>query len=183
MTPEPAPGSEPLLLQRTGGEQVGDDGSAVELDPLRLDEQLCFALYSASNAVIRTYRPLLRALGLTYPQYVVLMALWERDDLTVTELSARLDLPVHGLSPVLDRLSRERLLERHPDPQDGRLRRLTLTDAGRALEQHAARAQAQVVEHSRFDAVRIERLRDELHVLTSQLQDAQDGRPPGAPCA
>lgn len=179
MTPAPAPGSEPRLLGRASSEQVDDDGGTAGLDPLRLDEQLCFALYSASNAVIRTYRPLLGALGLTYPQYIVLMALWERDDLTVTELAARLDLPVHGLSPVLDRLSRERLLERKPDPQDGRLRRLTLTDAGRALEQQAARAQAQVVEHSRFDAVRIERLRDELHVLTSQLQDAQEGPPPG----
>ncbi len=71
---------------------------------LRLDDQLCFALYAATNAITRAYRPLLRELGVTYPQYLTLMALWQHSTGTVSELAHRLDLPAHAMTPLPQRL-------------------------------------------------------------------------------
>lgn len=136
---------------------------------LRLDDQLCFALYSASSAIMRTYRPLLTDLGLTYPQYVVLMALWEGDDISVSELGTRLATPMNGLTPVLDRLERAELVERRRGRTDRRVVQVSLTDAGRALEQpaavaaHAVRCQTEL-SRSEVDALRVQ-LRELTRVL------------------
>ena len=90
---------------------------------LRLDDQLCFALYSATNAVVRRYRPLLAELGITYPQYLLLLVLWQDGPCTVGGLGDRLSLPPHGLSPLLDRLEQAGLVQRcllytSPSPRD-----------------------------------------------------------------
>ena len=136
---------------------------------LRLDDQLCFALCKATNAVVRAYRPLLHALGLTHPQYLVLMALWETDHLTVTDLATRLELPAHGLSPVLTRLEKAGLLTRHRDTTDRRIVTIALTDTGRDLEQRATLAQNTVVQHSKLSPDALSQLRNTLHLLTAQL--------------
>lgn len=137
---------------------------------LRLDDQVCFALYTATNAVVRAYRPLLQGLGLTYPQYLVIMALWEEEDLTMSELAVRLHLPQHGLSPIVQRLLTAGWAERRQDPSDGRVVRVSLTATGRALEQAAAQIQHQVLCQTALTPDAHTRLRAELDALTSRLE-------------
>lgn len=141
----------------------------VSSDVLRLDDQLCFAVYAATNAVVRAYRPLLRELGLTYPQYLLLMVLWERDDQAVSEVAARLQLPVHGLLPVVERLERAALVRRSRQAGDRRVVRLGLTAAGAALERAAAVAQHNVVDRTKLTVTELEDLRDQLRHLTAAL--------------
>ena len=104
---------------------------------LQLDQQLCFALYSASLLVTKLYKPHLDALGLTYPQYLVMMVLWEHDDQVVTELGTRLSLDSGTLTPLLKRMETKGWLRRTRDAADERRVRVTLTDGGRALKLQA----------------------------------------------
>jgi len=136
-------------------------------DWLRLDHQLCFALYSASLAMTKLYKPLLDALGLTYPQYVALLALWERDGLTVSELGERLFLDSGTLTPLLKRLEAAGLVARQRDAQDERRVRITLTPEGRALRARAEDIPRCVMEHSQCDIA-------ELQALTRQLTTLRD---------
>jgi len=104
---------------------------------LRLDDQLCFALYAASRAVTARYRPLLDELGLTYPQYLVMLVLWERDSISVRDLGTSLQLESSTLSPLLKRLEAAGLLRRERRPDDERSVAIRLTDAGAALRERA----------------------------------------------
>ncbi|MFJ3927495.1 MarR family winged helix-turn-helix transcriptional regulator [Streptomyces sp. NPDC090022] len=104
---------------------------------LRLEDQLCFALYAASRAVTARYRPLLDALGLTYPQYLVMLALWERDPLSVRELGTALQLESSTLSPLLKRLEANGLVLRERRADDERSVAVRLTEAGAALRNKA----------------------------------------------
>jgi DNA-binding MarR family transcriptional regulator len=113
--------------------------------PPRLDDQLCFALYAASRAITRAYAPMLGELGLTYPQFLVMMALWEEEDRTVSALGQRLGLDSGTLTPLLKRLERAGFVARQRDPADERRVRLTLTAAGRDLGPRAAAAQRALV--------------------------------------
>ncbi|MCW5651664.1 MAG: MarR family transcriptional regulator [Ramlibacter sp.] len=106
---------------------------------LLLDNQLCFALYSASLAMTKLYKPLLEELGLTYPQYLVMLVLWERDGLMVSELGERLSLDSGTLTPLLKRLEASGLVARIRDVQDERRVHITLTAAGRKLKSRATR--------------------------------------------
>lgn len=106
---------------------------------LGLDHQLCFSLYRASRAVIRAYRPLLKGLGLTYPQYLVMIVLWqENEGLSVKQIGARLGLDSGTLTPLLRRLEASGHITRARDDADERRAVITLTDAGRALQDDAA---------------------------------------------
>ncbi|MCX5000171.1 MarR family transcriptional regulator [Streptomyces longwoodensis] len=104
---------------------------------LLLDDQLCFALYAASRAVIARYRPLLDELGLTYPQYLVLLVLWEQDEISVRELGAALQLESSTLSPLLKRLEAHGLLRRERRSDDERSVAIRLTGTGAALRERA----------------------------------------------
>lgn len=104
----------------------------------RLNELICFALYSASNALTRLYRPLLEPLNLTYPQYVVMLALWEEDKLVLGELGRRVHFDSGTLAPLVKRLETKGWVRRQPAPEDERSKRVVLTETGRALEQAAA---------------------------------------------
>jgi DNA-binding MarR family transcriptional regulator len=106
-------------------------------EPLALSNQLCFAFYSVTHAFNRAYRRFLDPLGLTYPQYVVLLVLWERDDLAVKEIGERLFLDSGTLTPLLKRLESAGLIRRQRDQKDERQVRIVLTDAGRALKERA----------------------------------------------
>lgn len=134
---------------------------------LRLDNQVCFALYSASLAMTKLYKPLLDALGLTYPQYVTLLALWERDGLTVSELGERLFLDSGTLTPLLKRLEATGLVARLRDAQDERRVRITLTPQGCALRKRAEDVPRCVLERSQCDV-------SELQALTRQLISLRD---------
>ncbi|MBQ0959576.1 MarR family transcriptional regulator [Ideonella sp. 4Y11] len=106
-------------------------------DWLSLDRQLCHAIYAASLTMTRLYKPLLAPLDLTYPQYLVMLALWEQDNATVSELGQRLGLDSGTLTPLLKRLEAAGRVQRLRDSADERRVRLRLTAAGRALREQA----------------------------------------------
>jgi DNA-binding MarR family transcriptional regulator len=114
-----------------------DTPSSPSDDLLSLDRQLCFALYSASLAMTKLYKPLLTPLGLTYPQYLVMMVLWEHQDLTVNDLGKRLQLDSGTLTPLLKRLEAAGLVQRQRDQEDERRVRITLTPEGTSLKDKA----------------------------------------------
>ena len=134
---------------------------------LKLDNQLCFAVYSASLAMTRLYKPLLEKLSLTYPQYLVMLALWETDGPTVSELGERLSLDSGTLTPLLKRLEANGLVARLRDVADERRVHITLTSAGRKLKAHAAHVPACLLAASQCSF-------DELAGLTHQLQTLRD---------
>lgn len=115
-------------------------------DLLKLDHQLCFALYSASLAMTKLYKPLLDELGLTYPQYIAMLALWEEDGMTVSALGERLHLDSGTLTPLLKRLESAELVARLRDVDDERRVRIRLTPAGRKLRTKATRIPACVLD-------------------------------------
>jgi DNA-binding MarR family transcriptional regulator len=104
---------------------------------LELDRQLCFALYATSRAMTQAYGPVLAPLGVTYPQYLVLLVLWEADDLTVSGIGARLFLDSGTLTPLLKRLEAQGIVRRRRDAVDERAVRVSLTPAGKRLRQRA----------------------------------------------
>ena len=119
--------------------------SGEEIDYLVLEQQICFALAVASRSVIALYRPVLEPLGLTHPQYLVMVALWQSKSLSVKEISALLQVESPSVSPVLKRLESAGLIERQRDVSDERSVRLTLTDRGRALKDEAGRIPMAIV--------------------------------------
>jgi DNA-binding MarR family transcriptional regulator len=137
----------------------------------RLDDQLCFALYAATNAVTRVYRPLLKDIGLTYPQYLVLLILWERGPQQVGEIAGTLHLATHAVSPILDRLEESGLVRRVKDDTDGRVVRAELTRTGRALEAKAAAVQEEVRCSTMLDADEVNQLRADLKALLARMGD------------
>lgn len=140
---------------------------ALDARAQQLDHQLCFALYSASLAMTKLYKPLLEGLGLTYPQYLVLLVLWERDDLMVSELGERLFLDSGTLTPLLKRMEAAGWLQRQRDAADERRVRVTLSPAGLALQAQAAGIPACVLQHSQCKL-------SELQALTAQVQQLRD---------
>lgn len=142
--------------------------------PLLLDEQLCFALYAASRRMTAVYRPMLEALGLTYPQYLVMLVLWERDGLTVRELGARLQLDSGTLTPLLKRLEQAGLLGRRRRQSDEREVEITLTEAGHKLRERAAEIPRCMAERLCMSVDAFVRLRDELKSLAAQLAAPTD---------
>lgn len=146
-----------------------------ERDPLHLDQQLCFALYNASRALTRAYAPLLAPLGVTYPQYLVLLVLWEHDGLPVNEVGQRLALDSGTLTPLLKRLERQGLVERRRGADDERIVRIHLTSEGRALRGKARKIPMELACSAGYDvdserSVReLVRLREELTALARRL--------------
>ncbi len=117
--------------------QCQGDTQLREEEKLRLDNQVCFPLYSAANAVIRAYRPLLDELDLTYSQYLVMMVLWEQNGVSVKDVGHRLHLDSGTLTPLLKRLEVKGYVERARSTQDERVRVLNLTEQGRELKLRA----------------------------------------------
>ncbi|QFR34270.1 MarR family winged helix-turn-helix transcriptional regulator [Ancylobacter sp. TS-1] len=108
-------------------------------DTLKLEEFLCFAVYSANHAFNRVYKPLLDRVGLTYPQYVAMVTLWTQDGLTVGQIGERVLLETNTLTPLLKRLEAAGLVRRVRDSADERQVRIHLTEKGRALRKEAGR--------------------------------------------
>lgn len=131
-------------------------------DPLALEEQVCFALSVAARSVVAVYRPLLEPMGLTHPQYLVMLALWQYEPVSVRELSRLLRLDPGTLSPLLKRLEASGLLLRDRDRNDERSLAVTLTDRGRALRNEAKKVPPAVVATLGVDL-------EELHALRESL--------------
>ncbi|MBX3455014.1 MarR family transcriptional regulator [Ferrovibrio sp.] len=138
---------------------------------LLLDAQLCFALYAASNAMTRLYRDRLEPLGLTYPQYLVLLVLWEHDDLTVSQLGERLYLDSGTLTPLLKRMEAAGHISRRRDPADERQVRIGLTPAGQALKASVAEMHAGLACLLPLEPDHLARLRTELRDFAASLND------------
>ncbi len=137
--------------------------------PLKIDQLLCFSVYSVNHAIARLYRPLLTPLGLTYPQYLVLVALWDRDGRRVTELGADLELDTNTLTPLLKRMEAAELVTRQRNPEDERSLIVSLTDKGRALQDQAGEITTCVVEAMGGDIAELAELRNRLHALRDRL--------------
>lgn len=143
---------------------------APETDLLKLDQQLCFALYAAHHAFNRAYKPLLDALGLTYPQYLAMMVLWEQDGLMVREVGARLHLDSGTLTPLLKRLEAAGLIRRRRASEDERQVRIVLTPKGRALRAAATDVPCRVAEAVGRSAAEVAALRADLLRLCDRLE-------------
>jgi len=139
---------------------------------LALDGQLCFALYAASLAMTRLYKPLLDPLGLTYPQYLVMLVLWEADGLTVGQVGDRLALDSGTLTPLLKRLEATGLVQRLRDATDERRVLLRLTPAARALKLRAASVPLAIAQASGCTLGEISELTSQLHALRRQLTES-----------
>ncbi|WP_430645705.1 MarR family winged helix-turn-helix transcriptional regulator [Agromyces sp. GXS1127] len=140
------------------------------IDPLELDRQLCFALAATSREVVRLYRPSLEPLGLTHPQYLVMLALWEQSPLRLREIAERLHLEPATASPLVGRLEAAGLVTRRRSSVDERAVDIELTADGRRLRERALAVPVEVVERLGHPLHRLEALRDE---LTSLLAAAQ----------
>ena len=136
---------------------------------LRLDEQLCFGLYAASRAVTSLYRVVLEDLDLTYPQYLVMLALWEKDHRLVKELGAELNLDSGTLSPLLKRLQTAGLVVRNRQADDERSVRISLTDSGKALHEKARGIPDVIGAAMSLDEAGLARMRAELDRLTESV--------------
>ena len=136
---------------------------------LLLDNQLCFALYSTSLAMTKLYQPLLEELGLTYPQYLAMLVLWERDGLMVSELGERLYLDSGTLTPLLKRLEGAGLVARIRAVQDERRVHITLTAAGRKLKARARKIPGCVLSASQCSIGELVALKQQLHGLRDRL--------------
>ena len=139
-------------------------------DVLQLDNQLCFAVYAAAHAFTATYKPLLEPLGLTYPQYLVMLVLWQEDGATVSGIGARLGLDSGTLTPLLKRLEAAGMVSRIRDAADERQVRITLTAAGRTLKQKAKGIPAELLCASGMSLAEIAALRAKLESLAANLR-------------
>lgn len=139
---------------------------------LALSDMICFALYSANHAMSRVYAPLLADLGLTYPQFLVLMSLWAEDGQTVGALGRALQLETNTLTPLLKRLESQGLVARRRDEADERQVRITLTDAGRALQTRADGLAACIFDRCGIEAAELAQLRDQITALRDRLRQA-----------
>jgi DNA-binding MarR family transcriptional regulator len=146
-------------------------------DPLALDRQVCFALAVASRSVIGVYRPLLEPLQLTHPQYLVMLALWERSPRSVKDISASLRLDPATLSPLLKRLAALGYLTRQRSSKDERMLVVELTDAGRVLRKQAETIPPAVVERlgmTRLDLIELHQALTRVIAATDRLPTATD---------
>ncbi|MFJ4688311.1 MarR family winged helix-turn-helix transcriptional regulator [Streptomyces sp. NPDC088789] len=155
MTPTAAPRTEPA-----------------EQDWLRLDHQICFSLHAASRAFNGLYRVILKDLGLTYPQYLVMLVLWERGDLPVKQLGEHLRLDSGTLSPLLKRLETAGLVSRRRSTRDERSVEVGLTEQGRALRERALEVPRRIAAATDCDLAEIEELRTRVVHLTERLDAA-----------
>jgi DNA-binding MarR family transcriptional regulator len=164
--------------------------TAREIDPLALEHQVCFALATTNRAVLAVYRPLLEPLGLTHPQYLVMLALWQHGPLSVKDLSRLLQLDPGTLSPLLKRLEAGGLLRRERDPKDQRNLALALTDKGIALREQAQKIPAGIIERLGMPVEDLMELHGVLTRVIAASQQAlsapalkRQGERPAAPAA
>lgn len=144
-----------------------------EFENLKLDNQLCFALYSATNSITRLYRSLLDDYDLTYPQYLVLLVLWEKDGIAIKEVMKRLKLDSGTLSPIIKRLQTAGLVEKIRTDKDERIVRLLLTDKARKLEPLVARVQEKVACQTGLSSTEFFELLDRLNHLAASLNNKE----------
>ncbi len=151
--------------------------AAAPENPPKLDDFLCFAIYSTNLAVNRVYKPLLDELGLTYPQYIVLIALYEEDNQTVSGLGDKLFLDSSTLTPLLKRMEAMGHLTRQRDPEDERQVRMRLTPQGRSVREKGMMSRSNLLNSTNFSPAEYEQLRDQMVNLRTYLSDSLRAKP------
>jgi DNA-binding MarR family transcriptional regulator len=146
-------------------------------DVLTLDRQVCFALSVAARNVVAVYRPFLEPMGLTHPQYLVMLALWQHGPLSVKDLSGLLQLDPGTLSPLLKRLEAAGYVRRDRDPRDERSLSVSLTDQGRALREQAERIPPGIVDRLGMDVAELTALHETLTRVIGASRRALDDSP------
>ncbi|WP_416957123.1 MarR family winged helix-turn-helix transcriptional regulator [Nocardioides sp. T5] len=146
-------------------------------DPLALERQVCFALAVASRTVISVYRPVLEPMGLTHPQYLVMLALWGEEPLSVTELSRQLEVDPATLSRLLRRLEAADLVRRDRNPADERSLAVALTSRGRDLRTQALEVPGTILQRLGMDLDELMELRDRLTGVIAAAKTATEARP------
>lgn len=162
-------------MTAAAGTRPQPDGAVENSTPeegLGLEAQLCFALYSATLALGKAYAPVLAGMGLTYPQYLVMLVLWQKDGLTVRELGARLHLESGTLTPMLKRMEQAGLVSRSRDTQDERLVRTGLTQPGRDLRAQARQVPCTIAEAMGLPVERLMQVRDDLLAIRQAMEAA-----------
>jgi DNA-binding MarR family transcriptional regulator len=140
-----------------------------EQDFLQLEKFLCFSVYSATHAFNRIYKPLLDELGLTYPQYLVMVTLWQEDDQSVSSIGEKMYLESSTLTPLLKRLEASDLVLRRRDPKDERSVRISLTEAGKKLREKAREVPPCILEATGLDLETAKRLNHDLQAMRDTL--------------
>jgi MarR family transcriptional regulator, organic hydroperoxide resistance regulator len=156
---------------------TSSNGTPAAASRLKLDQQLCFALYAASLAMTKLYKPLLDPLGLTYPQYLVMLVLWESDGIAVSEIGVRLSLDSGTLTPLLKRLETAGFVHRERDAIDARRLLLRLTPAGRSLKRRAVNVPLRLASAAGCDTPAMASLTAELQALRNTLGQALSSGP------
>jgi DNA-binding MarR family transcriptional regulator len=146
------------------------------IPPLSLDQHLCYSLYSTSLAIGRAYKPMLDAMGITYPQYLVLSVLWEKDNLPVGMIADRLLLESSTLTPLLKRLETSGMVRRTRNPEDERQVLIQLTEKGRALHARSVCLAETMLETSGLSIAQIGALNDQVRSLRDSVVAALNGR-------
>ena len=147
----------------------GADGGSIPDEEKRLESQLCFAVYSAAHAFNRAYKPILDQVGLTYPQYLVMLVLWEKGSLPVKTIGEKLDLDSGTLSPLLKRLEQAGLIGRARDPADERQVIISLTEKGTGMKCQVAAIMDAIGQATGCDMTEMAELRDRLRQLKINL--------------
>jgi MarR family transcriptional regulator, organic hydroperoxide resistance regulator len=146
------------------------------MEHLKLENQLCFPLYVASRLIIRAYKPLLDQLGITYPQYLVLLVLWEKDGVPVSEITERLLLNTNTVTPLLKRMEEQGLLSRTRSREDERRVIVSLTEQGKALQADAVSIPQELVASLQSDDISVEGLElmlEQVHKIIDSLSHKQ----------
>ena len=157
------------MARTSSSKQQTTTGTPAVCVPQQIDEQLCFAIYSTMLGLNKVYRELLKDLEITYPQYLVMLVLWERDGLTVGEIAERVFLDSPTVTPLLKRLEAAGLVSRDRSPQDERQVLITLTPAGHALRQRASHLPQCIVDASDTELAELIDLRDRLLALRERM--------------
>jgi DNA-binding MarR family transcriptional regulator len=144
--------------------------ATISKESLKLENQLCFPLYAASRLVTQCYQPVLEELGLTYPQYLVLMILWESDSVSVTTLSQKLYLQSNTLTPLLKRMEEMELVKRVRSQRDERSVIISLTPKGKQLEAEAPKLVRQLTDHIGLTEEEAKQLQQMLHKLIKAVK-------------
>src|SRR6201990_1856169 len=152
------------------GKSMNTDGTAAQ--PMRHDNQICFAIYSAAHAFNRVYKPLLDRLGLTYPQYLVMLVLWERDDVPLKDIGEKLFLDSGTLTPLLKRLEAAQLVRRTRSTEDERHVLIALTPQGHALKERARAVPQSILAASDCSVTELIGMKNDIVALRDRLNAA-----------
>lgn len=144
------------------------------MDLLKLEEQLCFPLYAASRLIVKSYTPLLEKLNLTYPQYLCMMVLWEKDPLSVGEIGKKLRLSSNTLTPLLKKLERKKLLHRRRSEADERSVEIQLTENGRSMKKSAEEIPLKLLENTSIPLEKLADMKERMWDFLSDLENLSD---------